>query len=327
MRNRIQEIFDPIQAEDSLKSATTAFIHEKISNRSQTATFRPAFRLRYVVAVICILFMAALGIGGYSIWNTPVSFISIDVNPSVELGLNRFDRIVSVTAYNDDGAIVLSDVDLTGLDYASAIDTLVESDAMHTYITEAEAALTITVVSDHEDDLLEGIQQCGSYSEYQPTCKTADAEIIEDAHQCGLSLGKYNAYLTLKKYTDTITAEDCQHMTMREIRDLISQYSNDEETTTEANTSSTGNDNCNNSSNGTQQSGNGAQQSGSGLHQSGNGAQQSDSGSNQSGNGAQQTGTGTQQMGNCTQQTENDTQQVEKGAHQSGSGNHRSEKE
>ena len=30
---------------------------------------------------------------------TPVSAVSIDVNPSIELGVNRFDRVVAVEGY------------------------------------------------------------------------------------------------------------------------------------------------------------------------------------------------------------------------------------
>ena len=30
---------------------------------------------------------------------TPTAYISIDINPSLELGINRFDRIVSVEGY------------------------------------------------------------------------------------------------------------------------------------------------------------------------------------------------------------------------------------
>ena len=53
--------------------------------------------------------MLAVSIGGYSYIQTPVSYVSIDVNPSVELTLNRVDRVISATAFNGDGEAVLED--------------------------------------------------------------------------------------------------------------------------------------------------------------------------------------------------------------------------
>ena len=44
--------------------------------------------------------------------NSPVSYISIDVNSYVELALNRFDTVVEASAYNDGGANVIADTDL-----------------------------------------------------------------------------------------------------------------------------------------------------------------------------------------------------------------------
>ena len=42
---------------------------------------------------------------GTSAWAymTPYSYVSLDVNPSIEYSLNRFDRVLDVTAVNDDG--------------------------------------------------------------------------------------------------------------------------------------------------------------------------------------------------------------------------------
>ena len=41
--------------------------------------------------------------GGTWLYFTPTMEISVDINPSIELGVNRFDRVISVDGYNEDG--------------------------------------------------------------------------------------------------------------------------------------------------------------------------------------------------------------------------------
>jgi hypothetical protein len=36
------------------------------------------------------------------------AYVDIDVNPGVELILNRYSRVIDVSAYNDDGADLLA---------------------------------------------------------------------------------------------------------------------------------------------------------------------------------------------------------------------------
>ena len=51
---------------------------------------------------------------GYSWVQRPVSYVSIDVNPSIELALNRFDRVVYAAAYNLEGEEILNGLSLKG---------------------------------------------------------------------------------------------------------------------------------------------------------------------------------------------------------------------
>ena len=54
-------------------------------------------------------------------------------------------------------------------------------------------------------------------------CHTAQPEELEDAHDLGLSGGKYRAYLELYALDPSITPEQVGSMTMREIRDLLAR--------------------------------------------------------------------------------------------------------
>ncbi|HIZ42609.1 MAG TPA: hypothetical protein H9811_08620 [Candidatus Gemmiger excrementigallinarum] len=58
----------------------------------------------------------------------------------------------------------------------------------------------------------------------------AGAGEVEQAHECGLSYGKYRAYRELAALDPTVTPEAVQGMTMREIRDRIAALTGDAST-------------------------------------------------------------------------------------------------
>ena len=75
-----------------------------------TAANRPAARLAprrrrwpaALAAAACLL-VAILGFSGWQLYQKPVAYVGLDINPSLELAVNRFDCVVTATAINDDG--------------------------------------------------------------------------------------------------------------------------------------------------------------------------------------------------------------------------------
>ena len=94
MRDRLKQAFDAVHAEEALKERTKAFVAQQTRGHARR---RPALRpsLAAAFACLCLLFT-----GGYWLYFTPTATISIDINPSIELGVNRFNRVVSVEGYN-----------------------------------------------------------------------------------------------------------------------------------------------------------------------------------------------------------------------------------
>ncbi|MEG1782721.1 MAG: anti-sigma factor domain-containing protein, partial [Oscillospiraceae bacterium] len=57
------------------------------------------------------VFTCILGYGTYA-YMTPESYVSLDVNPSIEYTLNRFERVLDAQAVNEDGSRVLEKINL-----------------------------------------------------------------------------------------------------------------------------------------------------------------------------------------------------------------------
>lgn len=221
MAGKIHNAFDNIKANSQLKQSTKQFISEKHNNKIPPARL-PGLQKKF--AIICIVLLIAAGINGYLWVKTPVSYISIDVNPSIELALNRFDRVLSVTAYNTEGEEVIKNLELKGKIYTSAIDTIVESKAMNIYLTEQSGLIfTIAANSSHGNSINTGVKNSCGHSGHSCHSVTTDTSIVQDAHGNGLSIGKYYAYLLLVQYDSTITIDDCHHMSMSEIQGLIAE--------------------------------------------------------------------------------------------------------
>ncbi|MDD3252223.1 MAG: hypothetical protein PHV18_06675 [Lachnospiraceae bacterium] len=225
MANRVYDALEGVRASEELKTSTLEYLQAERERRSR----RPAgffgfpVSLRGFSAAVCLAVLLTAGIGGYSVIRTPVSYISIDVNPSIELALNRLDRVVSAAAYNEDGEIVLDGIAVKGKTYVEAIDTIVESDAMSGYLTRG-ADLSFTVASrvvKKEQILQTGVEQSHGCKDHGGQSVNVGVELVSEAHGHGVSFGKYAAYLELAQYDGSVTVEDCREMTMSEIHHQI----------------------------------------------------------------------------------------------------------
>lgn len=182
---------------------------------------RPA---RAITALAACLVLALAGFGLHSVYREPVAFVGIDVNPSIELGINRFDRVVEARPLNDDGRILLEDVALTGLGYQEAIDALTTSAAFAPYadagsLVEVSVASADTALADRlaaqTDAALEALP-CDH------ACGSVGTEVRDQASAAGTGMARYQAAQELVALDPSLTLDECAAMSMRELRDRIS---------------------------------------------------------------------------------------------------------
>lgn len=223
MNETWKKAFDQIHAEPELKEHTRAYLKEKVYRTSA----RHASHIRRLAAasVFC-LFLCAAGV--CYLFFTPVTYISVDINPSLELGLNCFRRIISVEGYNDDGASLADSLDLKYLDYMDALDRILKSDTIETLLA-GDNVLSLTVAGESETQNQEVLQDMEtSVSGYSNVhCHSGDMEEVHEAHSCGMSFGKYQAFLILQELDPSVTSEDVQDLSMHEIWSRIRQLSGD----------------------------------------------------------------------------------------------------
>ena len=225
MKDRIHDAFESVHAEDELKEKTLSFLSYAGNVQAAARKKRTVRRLVPLLACVLLLF---IGLGGSKLYFSTEFVISIDVNPSFEIGVNKFDRVVSVTGYNDDGENLVETLDIKNMDYRKALDKIFTGGVLAEYYARNEV-VTVTVVGSDEpvdNSIIEDVQSCtGNYK--NTYCQAVDIESVDKAHELGLSYGKYAAFLELQALDPSVTAQDIQGMTMREIRELIYELSGD----------------------------------------------------------------------------------------------------
>lgn len=248
---RVRRAFDDVVVPDDVKRATLSFIariaeeggqdaptvsahasssERFVSRREGRETRSRAFSLsRRMFALAACLVLAVVGFGGFSVYTQPTAYVGIDVNPSIELGVNRFGIVVETTALNDDGRALLDAVPLVGRNYVDALTSLTQSDAFEPYAQEG-SFVEISVASDSERqgaDIRRQSDACLGKLPCRSACHAVDSATREAAASAGMGVGRYRAALELMELDPEVTLEECKNLSMRQMRDRIAALSGD----------------------------------------------------------------------------------------------------
>ena len=209
---RVRQAFDNVTVPDDVKRGTLTYIASIAEASGVSAETAPASAAaprkharariiplrRAAAALAACLALAFAGFGGFA-YAQPTTYVGIDVNPSIELGVNRFGIVVRVEALNGDGESLLDAVSLTGRGYADALSLLTQSDAFSPYAQE-DSYIEISVTSDDARQA-EAIRQqsdaCLSALPCRGSCHAVDEGTREAAVSAGMGVGRYRAALEL----------------------------------------------------------------------------------------------------------------------------------
>jgi hypothetical protein len=228
-----KKALDRVTADDALKQKTADFI---MSLDSTVVSFdaasnirrRPAAFRRLAFAACAAVLLCTLSIGGYAVYQTPTSYISVDINPSVELGINAFAKVVRVTPFNEDGETVVGALHLMNKNVESAVRLIVAAAADKGFIKDnGTSAIAVTAItnSDAAAEKLEDSAKAGAENALDAEDGTAivEAEHIrldrrDDAIALGISPGKLNLIEKLQSLDPSIDLATYKDATVSEIQ-------------------------------------------------------------------------------------------------------------
>ncbi|NPV71590.1 MAG: anti-sigma factor domain-containing protein [Firmicutes bacterium] len=99
-----------------------------------------------IAAALILGIMASIVVEAVRADRIAVAYVDVDINPAVELGINRFNRVVSVEGIDDEGREMLSGIDLTRMDLETAVQEIATAAEAHGYVRPGdEQTVLITV--------------------------------------------------------------------------------------------------------------------------------------------------------------------------------------
>jgi hypothetical protein len=173
-----------------------------------------------------------LSVGAWA-YASPYTYVSVDVNPSIEYTVNRFDRVLRVKAVNDDGEEILQEISLSNLKNKTieqALATTVAQLSESGYFDGAiEGGIVITTASkdtEKADELAQELQQAVETE----VAENGDMVVVEalsvslarveQAKELGVTPGKLNLVEKLQASAmdpTTINVEDWLNKSVKDI--------------------------------------------------------------------------------------------------------------
>ena len=111
---------------------------------------------RFFTALAASIILLLLGAPLWSQLSVPgpqqvIAYVAVDINPSIELGINYQGKVLEAIGLNDDGVKLLEKVDLTGLPVNQAVSMITAQAVKENYITpEKENSVLISVSTKKE---------------------------------------------------------------------------------------------------------------------------------------------------------------------------------
>lgn len=185
-----------------------------------------------IAILACAAILLTCGGGGvYAYAQTPVAYLSLDINPSVELGINTFGTVVKAEGYNDDGNTILDGLNLKGDNVTQAVNTLVSSAADNGFISEdGSTVVSLTTETDNsstdasliakaEDGASEALDEKGDTAVINKD--TVPLSLHDQAKALGITPGKLNLINKLQAVDPNATVDEYKDAKVKDIMKAI----------------------------------------------------------------------------------------------------------
>lgn len=187
---------------------------------------------KIIVCLVVSILLLCMGFGilYYVKTNKIVTVLTMDINPSISIGLNYKNKVIKVDGLNEDGKKLIKDNKIEGKPLEVAIEGITEMVIEKGYITENDNYILINVNGkDIREEVVTLINN--EFKENNTECNIITQEISDgakdNAKKYGISESKASYIESVLKENDNIKFEDLKDKSINEIQNIIEI--NDEE--------------------------------------------------------------------------------------------------
>ncbi|HYE81366.1 MAG TPA: anti-sigma factor domain-containing protein [Clostridia bacterium] len=213
-----------------VKRQMSAAIGDEIELKPQK--INPAYR-RVASLAACFLACIFLSTGVYAYY-TPYSYVSVDINPSITLSLNRFERVIAVEPLTEDAAgLIEASENIKNKEIDEALSEIIKSASEEGYISKETENQVMVVVSaknpGQEEKLAAAVNAAAAVElskvndNYGVTVEKTSVEDYKAALSNKVSPGKEILAGRLMEVNPEIKAEDARKMSVKEIMSHIKE--------------------------------------------------------------------------------------------------------
>ncbi len=192
-------------------------------------------KLASLAVAACLIL--ALGIVSFSYYGNNMkvdSVIDIDVNPSIEISINKNNKVIEAKAINEDGKKVLEGMELKNTQLNVAVNAVIGSMLKGGYIKDGDSNILVSVQNDDKlkaDNLRKTIIADIDKSLENEKVKapivnqtvTPNDKSEEFAEKHNISIGKAIFVLKLAEKDSSLDADKLAKMTIKEIAVLVKE--------------------------------------------------------------------------------------------------------
>ncbi|MDR7857340.1 anti-sigma factor domain-containing protein [Tissierella sp.] len=203
--------FKRIKKSVGLEEGMEVYFEERDIIRKSNTSIKSIKSIKSISKIAAIILLVITSIYGIQVWDInyrAVAIVSIDINPSVEIKVNKNHRVINATALNED-ALNLPLKKLKGQVLANALDELVQTAKTEGYIKENEEnyiLLGVVGLSNNEKDtealehlLVEGKEKIENVSSedvqyIEVVTVESNKETLKKARKEHISVGRMEVY-------------------------------------------------------------------------------------------------------------------------------------
>ncbi len=185
-----------------------------------------------IAAAACFVVVLTAGVAAY---NVPTSYVSFDVNPSIEYEVNMFGKVVSVNGVNDDGSELIAEIELDKLKNKSIDDALsltVDKVTEAGYLNEEGSGIVIATSAKNmkkAGELAEKLEEVANDAceknnrERVAQAEAVGKERVEEARELGVTPGKLNIVQKLRDSSEDPGNFNIDEWLDKSVKDIMAQ--------------------------------------------------------------------------------------------------------
>lgn len=226
MDRKVLSMMDSIKASEELKEKTyqNVLCQKKGYRKSVLA-----------LTMVCLCLISFIGYQFFQSNHNKVvaySYITIDVNPSMELILDKDDYVISTKAYNKEAKMILKNIEYHHKNYQDVLNDIINDKEYQKYLTDNSQVQISVYCKDSNkcdtlrDDINQYVNTTCIKDRYESIC--IDEKTHHQAHDCHISSGKYVIIQDILSIDSTYSMKELSKKSISELKSIYSSLTKED---------------------------------------------------------------------------------------------------